>query len=91
MTLLKDPHARLDFHWDWTGWLADGDTITAAEIVTVTGDGLAVDGDPVVNGPRVTVWLVGGTVPQKCQVTLRVTTAQGRVDDRTMYLQITDR
>ena len=34
-THVKDPDANLPYEWDWSGWLSDGETITAQ---TITAD-----------------------------------------------------
>jgi hypothetical protein len=38
MALTKDPDAVLDYVFDWSSWLAEGETITAAEVTAVSGD-----------------------------------------------------
>lgn len=101
-TFPKDPDARLDYYFDWqalsngTGdsdWLAGGETITAFE---VTADaGITVDDDPapaLVNGDTaVRVWLSGGTASSRYQVACKVTTSAGRVDERTLTVDVYER
>lgn len=84
---LKDPDATLDYAVDWTAWLEDGDSIAASEwIVTgLTGTRQALV------GATATIWLSGGEPWQTYLVTNRVTTAAGRIDDRTLRIRVIDR
>lgn len=84
--MMKDPDAELDYSWDWTAWLADAETITTAT-VTVAPAGLTVE--PATHAAGVvTAWMSGGTVGTRYQATCRVTTNQGRTDDRTMTIDV---
>lgn len=85
--MIKDPDATLDYLWDWSGWLPSGDTITAVEVLA---EGVTVDGYSH-DGATVTVWLTGGVVETTARATVRVTTAQGRTDDRTLTLLVRER
>lgn len=84
---LKDPDAVLDYRWDWADWLGT-DTITAATI-TVTADGPDAS-PPVIDGGAVTTWLTGGSIGAH-QATCRITTAAGRIDERTVRIDIRER
>lgn len=86
----KDPDAVLDYEVNWSGWLADGESI-AAVWWTVTG------GLTVVAESRTTtsakVWLGGGSVGS-ASFTCRITTDAApvaRTDDRTIILTIAHR
>lgn len=87
-TGILDPDAVLDWCWDWSAWLADGDTITSHHLI---GDGITI-GEHTHTASTVTAWL-SDPDPGKTwvSVTCRITTAQGRTDDRTLRLRITDR
>jgi hypothetical protein len=92
-TIDKDPNAVLDYSVDWTDWLATTspvDTITTHNILLPVGSGLTTVTSSVTGGV-VTFWVSGGTVGTTEKVTVRITTAGGRVDDRTVYLKIKDR
>ncbi len=84
---LKDPDAVLDYAWDWTAWLAEGETISAA---TVTATGVTVDSSSE-DGGVVTAWISGGTAGVGATATCRVVTSQGRTDDRSLSLTIAQR
>jgi len=88
----KDPNAVLDYLFDWSAWLdahTPADTIASASVLA-TGCTLitsTVEG----SGTRVRAWISGGTVGQPAAATCRITTAGGRVDDRTLTFTIKDR
>lgn len=83
-----DPHARLDYQFDWSRWLDDDETITLAEVAEVAE--LTIE-TPIVATGRVVVWVSGGTVGQMYRVTCHITTSAGREDDRTMLLKVVNR
>jgi hypothetical protein len=82
----KDPNAVLDYSWNWATWLG---TDTIANYV-IEVDGVTKDSDSR-NGAVITAWLSGGAAGSIATATCRVTTAAGRVDDRTIYLDVADR
>ena len=86
-TFLKDPDAVLDYAFDWTAWLDDGETISSH---TVTVDGLTKDSDAE-NGGVVTVWLSGGTDGQEASAACLIETSAGRTDERTIVLRVRER
>ena len=85
---LKDPSAVLDYAFDWTGWLATGETITD---YTITADtGITVDSSTEDDG-KVTVWLSGGTAGINYKVACKITTSAGRTDERTIWIKVVER
>jgi len=93
---LKDPSAVLDYAFDWTGWLAAGETIavdseTGEKLITITADtGITVDSWTESDG-KVTVWLSGGTAGINYKVACLITTSAGRTDERTLWIRVVDR
>lgn len=85
---LKDPDATLDYVIDWSSWLATGDTIADSEFIAATG--ITVDSDTN-DTTTATVWLSGGTVGESYEITNRITTADGRTDDRTIRIEVVER
>lgn len=90
----KDPNATLDYAFNWSAYLAEiTDTIVGATFIvdpslTITQQGF--------DDTTATVWLSGGTAPaqpavNELRVTCRITTAEGRVDDRSIFLKIVER
>lgn len=85
----KDPDATLDYVVDWNEWL-DGDTISDMDYIA--DDGITVEtGRCSFDTATSTLWLSGGTAGQTYDVVCRVTTALGRVDDRTIRFTIKER
>lgn len=92
--VVKDPDAILDYQFDWSAWLGD-DSITDFDLM-LDDDGLAVgDGgeapEPIAIDGRVVFWLLEGVPRQTYPITCRITTAAGRVDDRTMFIKVRER
>ena len=85
---LKDPSAVLDYAFDWTGWLAAGETITDHTITADTG--ITVDSSTESDG-KVTVWLSGGTAGINYKVACLVETSAGRTDERTLWIRVSNR
>jgi hypothetical protein len=78
----------LDFVFDWTEWLATGETITDHTITADTG--ITVDSSTESDG-KVTVWLSGGTAGVNYKVACLVETSAGRTDERTLWIKVVDR
>ena len=93
---LKDPSAVLDYAFDWTGWLAAGETIavdseTGEKLITITADtGITVDSWTESDG-KIIVWLSGGTAGIYYKVACLITTSAGRTDERTIWIKVTNR
>lgn len=87
----KDPDATLDWIFDWNDWLGESETIASVEFILDPGISI----DPVKGFTKTTktatVWLTGGTEGQVYRVTCRVTTNEGRIDDRSFTLRCTNR
>ena len=84
---IKDPDATLDYEWDWEPWL-DGDTIASVTVSVPTG--LTSSGHT--NTTKVVkIWLSGGTVGERYQVSCKITTALGRTDERTFLINCADK
>lgn len=83
----KDPAAILDYSIDWSLWL-NGDTIATSSWTVPAG--LTKQSDTN-NTSSTTVWLSGGTLGQTYTVTNRITTANGRTDERSILIKVEDR
>lgn len=84
----KDPDATLDYQWDWTAWVADNETIDTVTWIVPTG---ITQGDTTKTDTTATIWLSGGTLGESYDITCRITTNQGRTDDRTETITIIER
>lgn len=84
-TFRKDAASTLDYTFDWTSWLATGETITAQTITADTGITAAT---PSVSGGKVTTFVSGGTSAQNYGVRCQITTSAGRTDVRSMNIEV---
>lgn len=85
---IKDPEAVLEYPFDWNDWLADSETITSY-VVTVPA-GLTLNADGQASGV-VTPWISGGTAGQSYRVECKVTTSEGRTDERSVSIMVQER
>lgn len=86
----KDPQAVLDWKYDWVNWMAAGETISGTPTITITPSGLTKDSQANTT-TSVTVWLSSGTLGVTYRVACRIVTSQGRTDERTIGIRVTDR
>jgi len=86
----KDPGDKLVYRVDWTHLLAPlGDTIATS---TWDAGGLTASGDQLEAGATsATVWLEGGAPGRRYTVSNRITTAAGRVVERSFQLEVDER
>ena len=93
-SFIKDPQAVLDYAHDYTAWL-NGDTLATHTVIMPAApvDDLTplVKDSSIIDGARVVIWLSGGTNRRDYPITVRVTTAGGRTDDRTTRIYVTER
>lgn len=85
---IKDPDAVLDWHFDWLAWLQLGETISSSTFLVTAGLTVDSTSNTLTNA---TVWLSGGSPGQPYRVTNRITTNQGRTDDRSITIRVKDR
>ena len=86
-TFYKDPDAKLDYTVDWTEWLTN-DTISASAWVVPSG---ITESSTSKTTTEATVWLSGGTTGVVYEITNRITTTLGRIDDRSFNVKIQDK
>lgn len=87
----KDPDAHLDYGHDWTPWL-DGDTLADSTwLITPTTLSPLLPAATSHSATGATVWLSGGLTGTRYRVTNRVTTAAGRIEDRSFLVTIAER
>jgi len=89
---IKDPDAVLDYGFDWSDWLAVGETISASEwSITLAPDAILVIDSESETTTETLVWLSGGTEGQLYGLTNHITTSAGREDDRSLRVRIRER
>jgi hypothetical protein len=87
-TYIKDPDAVLDYGFDWSDWLAVGETIKTSTWTVPTG----ITKDSSANSTTATsVWISGGTAGQTYEIVNRIITSAGRTEDRTISLLVLQR
>lgn len=84
---VKDPDATLDYGIDWSEWLG-ADTI--ASVTWVVPAGLTKESQSNTTTAAY-AWLSGGTAGETYPVVCRITTAAGRIDDRTLEIVCRER
>lgn len=83
-----DPHAVLDYTWDWQKWLAnDSDHIIECN---VTGEECTINAFSH-DGRYVTAWVSGGTAGITARAVCHIRTAEGREDDRSIIFKVKER
>jgi hypothetical protein len=93
-TLKKDPAAKLDYTIDFGGWLAPGETITAAvwsrDPAGLTIGAGAYASSVSADGKRTTVWLESGSAGVTYTVTVNITTSNtpARITERSFRVQV---
>lgn len=85
---LKDPDAVLDYIFNWAEWLATGETISSSTVTVPAG--ITKDSESNTTNTA-TVWLSGGTEGERYVITNSITTNQGRTDDRSMTIRVSNR
>lgn len=92
---LKDSGAVVDFNMDWgASYLQAGEIIsTSSWTIWPTGavDDLAVEQEPPLTGSVATVFVTKGILNHRYQLTNRITTDQGRTDERSFTVRIVER
>ena len=83
----KDPEAVLDYEFDWSEWLAVGETISSR---TVTVTGVTLDSSTA-STTAVVAWVSAGTVGTTATIECKIVTSESRTDERTITLRIAER
>lgn len=80
------PGATLDITWDWSAWLAAGETIATHSVAPSSG---VTKNSSAISGPKVIAWVTMNadiaTGTQTAAV-CTITTSEGRTDSRTFRL-----
>lgn len=85
---IKDPDADLDWHFDWTDWLDEGEAISAS--VMTPSAGITIH-SAAFSSTDTTIWVAGGTVGNVYSVANKITTSVGRIDERTIRIRVKNR
>jgi hypothetical protein len=89
---ILDDDANLDFVFDWSNWLATGETISTYTVTVPTGITLGTGTKaPSETDGKVTYWVSGGTIGKRYKVACKITTSASRIDERTMMITVLER
>lgn len=91
-TYAKDPQATLDYVFDWSQWVQNGEVIVTSNfaVSNTSASGLTVS-STVNDASTATIWLGGGTIGRTYSVVNTVTTDQGRTNVKTLNVRVMDR
>jgi len=87
---IKDPHATLDFGFDWSQWLSTGETIVDYNITT-SPCGIVNLYDTSTASGSVIVWLTSGSPSTRYTVACLISTSGSRIDERTINIDVKNR
>jgi len=90
-TFVKDPDSKLDYMVDWSKWLGSDTISTSVWLFDPTTELTNTSPSIDTAAKRTSVFLAGGTVGTTYRVTNRITTAAGRIVDRSFNLLIAER
>ncbi|MEU3052264.1 phage fiber-tail adaptor protein [Streptomyces griseus] len=85
---LKDPDATLDWIFDWSAWLVPNERIDAS--VMTTSPGITLESSNF-SDSTATAWVSGGSEGRVYQVSNKITTNHGRIDERSITIRVTNR
>lgn len=83
----KDPNDRVDYFWDWSAWLPEGDSVATSQIIPDDAEALTIDGTQQ-SATAISCFVAGGSLHQKHIITNRIVTAQGRQKDASIIIPI---
>ena len=83
----KSPDSRLDYGHDWTNWAEDSDAIVSSTWTADTGVTLSDDG---VSGLSTYVYVDGGTVGGRYELSNTVTWSSGRIIELSFGIVVRD-
>ena len=83
-TIEKVSTSRLDYSFDFTEWLAAIDDTIISYVLTAE-TGITIDTDMRLGG-IVTAFISGGAVGRSYLITCKITTADGRIDSRSIKI-----
>lgn len=84
----KQPGDVLDFDVDFSLWLPDEDSIANTPVVMIEPAGELTADAVQVASPIIKVWLSGGVDKATYKVTVRASTAGGRVKEKEFKLRV---
>jgi len=84
----KDPDSILDYKFNWSSWLASGESISTYVITAASG---ITNTTSTSDTDSVTAWLSGGTAGSDYPVACLIETDSSRTDERTIKIHVRER
>jgi hypothetical protein len=89
-TFEKDRRARIDYSVRWVDWLNGDQLFSSAWAIVDTLDGALVIDTPTNTTGTATIWISSGTVNSTYRVENSIITLAGRVDNRSILIEVVD-
>lgn len=83
----KDPESIIDYVFDWSDWLEEGDSIES-HTVTVPAGIVIEDSEEINESKMIRVWLSGGLHNSIYPIRCKITTADGRIEPETGNVKV---
>lgn len=84
-TALHAPGANLDYSFDWSAWLEEGETVTDSQWSATSG--ITLSRNQINDGSVTSTYAGGGVLNQTYILTNTITTSSGRIDSRIIRLK----
>ena len=81
----KDAQAKLDYTVDFSNWLVGNDTLQSSVWTLTSG---ITKTSTSLSSTAATIWLSSGVEDSQYLITLRITTADGRIDEKAFTVTI---
>lgn len=88
-TFTKQPAEIQDYDIDYSEWLTAGDNVSSVAVTILPATNLVLDSQ-YNNDPVVKLWFSGGTDGVKYKITVRTTTADGRLKEDEFFIKVKD-
>ena len=87
----KQPDENLDYDFDWSAWMASGDTLQASTGTSVVSATTGITVGTKTHNTSTSIvkqFLSGGTADADYEIECTVTTTQGRIGQREIILEV---
>lgn len=86
----KQPREILDYDLDYTDWLPDGDSVESAAVLIDPSDSTLEVISVFINSPRVKIWVRLGTDRITYNLTVLMTSHEGRLKESEFKIKVRD-
>jgi hypothetical protein len=83
----KQPAEYLDYNVDFTEWMPEDDEIASATVAVVPEGELTTDTISIMT-PIVKFWAAGGVTGKTYKLTVKITTANGRIKEDELKIRV---